>query len=168
MHAVVCRWLDDAADDPDVYGHHAPVKKYSLTPLTFEPSGSPGSPRMAVLMVRLLDDRLEPRLVAAVSSGVLVELGRLGQASVAGDPVKVRHEDWPELVRWSGQRQWEVKFDSPAVFRSRSRTSPWPAPEVMLRGLADRWTHVIGQSPARPDPAVARSMWVMDVDGGGR
>jgi CRISPR-associated endoribonuclease Cas6 len=148
-HAVVSRWLD--AD------HQASVKPYALCP-----------PRVAagvtILEIRLLDDALETTLRDAAPVGAAVRLGR-HVFRVVTAPTPVEHKRWPEFTGWLGARAWPVRFVSPVTFRRGDRSSPWPAPQSVVRSLVDRWRAL------QPDtaPSVPRgglnSLWVSDVEG---
>jgi CRISPR-associated endoribonuclease Cas6 len=72
---------------------------------------------------------------------------------------------WGDLRSWSGERAWQVRFASPVCLRRGNRTSPWPAPESVARGLAERW-RLLDPDTAPPPPARgAMSVWVSDIEG---
>jgi CRISPR/Cas system endoribonuclease Cas6 (RAMP superfamily) len=157
VHAVVSRWLDD--------DHKAVVKPYAVSP----PRCDATADTRTVLEVRLVDDALASRLVAHVTPDVPVRLGR-HCLTVAGAPRLLDGMSWADLGRADAtgtplRTTWEVSFRSPTTFRDRSRTSPWPAPESVLTGLAARWRALDpGSAPALSVQAM-RAVWVCDLDG---
>lgn len=149
-HAVVSRWLDD--------DHQSPVKGYSVTP-PFNVGG-----RRSILTVRLLDDALAGRLVQHAAVGARIRLGSQ-HFTVATAPAMRRGTSWEELRSAHVCRAWEVDFRSPATFRRRNRTTPWPAPESLLVSLSARWrTLDPGTAPTLTREAIS-SVWVSDVEG---
>jgi CRISPR-associated endoribonuclease Cas6 len=119
---------------------------------------------MTILQVRLLDDALAGRLARAVRPGRPVRLGT-GEYQIAGPVRETDRAAWPDLRRWSGERAWQVRFITPVCLRRGNRTSPWPAPESVARGLAERWQRL---DPATAPPPPARGtgpVWVSDIDG---
>lgn len=157
-HAVVSRWLDtDGA-------HRAPVKPYAIGPPSVEGDRT-------VLEIRLLDDRLSERLVGSAPAGAPVRLGR-HRFRVAARPSPVDAVAWAELSwRCSGpcagpvEQAWRVVFESPATFRSGNRSSPFPAPGAVLRGLLSRWRLLDPDSVPTPQGPEPRSVWVSDLEG---
>ena len=148
-HAVVSKWLD--------LDHRSPVKPYSLLPPISRGQAT-------ILTVRLLDDTLAEKLSASATPGTPVRLGR-HHFTVPG-PARVRHlTPWTELAASAPKRAWQIVYTTPATFRRRTRTSPWPAPDSILTSLASRWAKL------RPDcaPELSRTtvatVWVSDVDG---
>jgi CRISPR-associated endoribonuclease Cas6 len=58
-----------------------------------------------------------------------------------------------------------VRFVTPACLRKQNRTSPWPAPESVARGLAERW-HRLDPATSPPLPGHGTGpVWVSDIDG---
>jgi CRISPR-associated endoribonuclease Cas6 len=157
VHAVVSRWLDG--------DHKAAVKPYAVSPPQFEL----GDETRTVLEVRLVDDALAAFLVAHVARDTPVRLGR-HCLTVAGAPRLLDGTSWTDLGRplATGAQQrttWEVSFRSPTTFRDRSRTSPWPAPESVLTGLAARWRALDPVSAPALSARAMRAVWVSDLDG---
>jgi len=162
--AVVSGWLDDPARDSQRSGHGDQARKWAFGPLrTLPPSGSDAEDAIA-LQVRLLDDSLRGRLAAAVRPGAVVRLGE-SRYEIVEAAREVDQVSWPELRRWSGQRAWHVRFVTPTCLRRGSRTSPWPAPDSVARGLAERW-RLLDPATAPPPPGHgAGPVWVSDIDG---
>ena len=119
---------------------------------------------VAVLEVRLLDDALAARLGRAVRPGRAVRLGE-GEYRIAAPARETGRASWADLRRWAGERAWQVRFLTPVCLRRGNRTSPWPAPESVARGLAERWQR-LDPSTAPPPPARGPSpVWVSDIEG---
>lgn len=166
--AVVSSWLDDplprnADDGAAVSAHTGTVRGWACGPFNTVPAG-PGNAAAVIVQVRLLDDSLEDRLLLAARPGRRVRLGACHYL-VASPAELVGRAEWAELRAWSGDRAWQVRFGTPACFRRGNRTSPWPAPESVARGLAERWQrlHPV-TAPSWPGPG-SRGIWVSDVDG---
>jgi len=166
--AVVSGWLDDppgrtAVTRADVgSGHGDQGRKWACGPLRAAPDAT-GRASGIILEVRLLDDALADRLQAATRPGGAVRLGahhyRLAGA-VPQDEVP-----WPALRRWSGERAWQVRYVTPVCVRRRNRTSPWPAPDSVARGLAERWQRLSpATAPPVPGPGTG-PVWVSDIEG---
>jgi len=165
--AVVSGWLDDqrprrtAAPSPGRSGHEDQARKWACGPFRTHPDPAGQS---VALQVRLLDEGLASRLIAATTPGTAVRLGA-HHYEVAETARLIGRASWPELRRWSGERAWQIRFVTPACFRRGNRTSPWPAPESVARGLADRWRRLDPDTaPASPGPG-SGPVWVSDVDG---
>jgi hypothetical protein len=119
---------------------------------------------VTVVEVRLLDDTLAGRLTRTVRPGRAVRLGA-GEYHVTVPARETCRESWAELRRWGGERAWHVRFLTPVCLRQGNRTSPWPAPESLARGLAERWQRL---DPATAPPLPTgrgRSIWVSDIEG---
>jgi hypothetical protein len=168
--AVISSWLDDPpARQPPRPGHARPARsghddqarKWAFGPIETLP-GQAGAG--IVLEVRLLDDHLAPRLRRATAAGQPVRLGT-GHFTITGPATLIDQASWPELRRWTGTRAWQVRFLTPACFRRGNRTSPWPAPETLARGLADRWRRLHPDTAPPPLPSGAFPIWVSDIDG---
>ena len=98
--------------------------------------------------MRLLDDDLSDRLLVAAKPGQVVRLGT-HDYEITEEPRLAECVSWQALRRWPGTRAWQVRFITPACLRRGSRTSPWPAPESVARGLAERW-HRLDPNTAPP------------------
>lgn len=166
--AVVSGWLDDREiRDPgrgERSGHDEPVRRWACGPLRTQEqlAESPGT--VIALQVRLLDDGLADRLVTAARPGRKVRLGSQYYV-VSEEPEIVERTSWRDLRRWGGARAWQVRFVTPACVRRGGRTSPWPAPESLARGLAARW-RLLDPQTAPPIPGLgAGAVWVSDVEG---
>lgn len=165
--AVVSGWLDDqrgsvpgpggAARSP----HDAAARSWACGPL--RAALTEAGTTVTVLEVRLLDDGLAERLVRAACPGRPVRLGA-GDYLVAAPPRETSRASWAELQGWQGERAWQVRFATPVCLRRGNRTTPWPAPESIARGLAERWQRL---DPASAPPPVrgVTSVWVSDIEG---
>jgi CRISPR-associated endoribonuclease Cas6 len=164
--AVMAGWLDDARPTGLVSSergevgrvpHDAPTRPWSLSPLGSWDDGP-------ALEVRLLDDDIADRLVNHCRPGAQVRLGRY-HLEVLAAPECTEHVTWEVLAKPSSERAWQVRMLSPATFRNRGRSTPWPAPEAVARGLLARWSAL---NPGTVPVAHARDLagvWVGDLDG---
>jgi CRISPR-associated endoribonuclease Cas6 len=148
---VVSRWLDS--------DHRAAIKPYAISPPMTRGAKT-------VLQVRLLDDGLVGRLTSAASPGARVRLGR-HHFTVAEPPRMLEAAGWADLMcpQVRAPRAWQLRFDTPTTFRRRDRSTPWLAPESVLRSLADRWRALDFESAPSVSPQQFRSLWVSDLDG---
>jgi CRISPR-associated endoribonuclease Cas6 len=172
LQAVVSGWLDDP---PRGHGpgseagvrsaHVGQARAWACGPLQACPPGDRGGAgAVAVLQVRLLDDGLAGRLARAVRPGRPVRLGA-GEYHVLGPARETGRAGWADLRRWPGDRAWQVRFVTPVCVRRGNRTSPWPAPESVARGLAERWQRLDpATAPPLPGPG-AGPVWVSDIEG---
>lgn len=171
--AVVSGWLDDRpvrgprADSPTARrsGHGDQARKWACGPLRTSTPTAPDQPGATIaLSVRLLDDSLSDRLLSAVKPGQGVRLGAY-EYKIMEEPYQAERVSWQALRRWSGARAWQVRFVTPVCLRRGSRTSPWPAPESIARGVAERWHRLDPQTaPPAPGPG-AGPVWVSDIEG---
>jgi CRISPR-associated endoribonuclease Cas6 len=172
--AVVSGWLDDPPSQPRAPGsadgqgtraHTGPVRGWACGPFRTTAADGAGNPiAVTIMQIRLLDDELEDRLHEAVRPGRPVRLGSCHYQIAAPGRLADR-TDWANLRAWSGERAWQMRFDTPVCFRRGNRTSPWPAPESVARGLAERWQRLHpATAPAPPGPGGGQ-VWVSDVDG---
>jgi len=171
--AVVGGWLDDRPARrlqdglavPQRSGHDDQAKKWASGPLRTLAPTAPGRAEAAIaLQVRLLDDGLADRLRAAAVPGRVVRLGA-DDYVITEEPRPAQHMSWHALRWWSGARAWQVRFVTPVCLRSGNRTSPWPAPASVARGLAARWRQLDPQTaPPPPRPGVG-PVWVSDIEG---
>ncbi len=166
--AVVSGWLDDPPRErsqpgvaaPRRSGHGEQARKWACGPLRALPGGTQG----ISLQVRLLDDSLGGRLQAATCPGRAVRLGAHGYR-LAETAHQAEWASWQDLRQSSGARAWQVRYVTPVCLRRGNRTSPWPAPESVARGLAERW-HRLDPATAPPLPGPgAGPVWVSDIDG---
>jgi CRISPR-associated endoribonuclease Cas6 len=171
--AVVSGWLDDPhasdggpAREAAARSMHAGLKRaWACGPFgTYMPDGGGPAGAVTVVPVRLLDDSLVDRLRRAVRPGRSVRLGA-HRYQVAAPARPAGQVTWEGLRQWSGERAWQVRFVTPVCLRRGNRTSPWPAPESIARGLAERW-HRLHPATAPPLPGSGTGpVWVSDVDG---
>ena len=171
--AVVSGWLDDppprVTEPAAVAGarsaHADSARAWACGPLQTCPAGDLGeSGARTILHVRLLDDALAGRLAGAVRPGRSVRLGAC-EYQIAAPPRETGRIGWPELQKWSGERAWQIHFVTPVCLRRGNRTSPWPAPDSVARGLAERWRRLDpATAPALP-PRGGAPVWVSDIEG---
>ena len=171
--AVVSGWLDDPPPPRPGPGaqagarsvHKASARGWACGPLRTSAPGNPGDvAAVTMLEVRLLDDALAGRLDRAVRPGRHVRLGS-SDYQIAAPAREAGRATWAGLRRWTGDRAWQVRFLTPVCLRRGNRTSPWPAPESVARGLAERWRRL---DPATAPPLPARGaapVWVSDIEG---
>ena len=169
--AVLSRWLDDRpargprGGPPQAHrsGHDDQARRWACGPLRALALTEPYQAGSGIsLQVRLLDDGLSGRLRAAARTGQAVRLGADDYEVTDGARLAER-VSWQALRRWSGARAWQVRFITPACLRRGSRTSPWPAPESVARGLAERWSRLDPQTA--PPPPGQGAVWVSDIEG---
>jgi CRISPR-associated endoribonuclease Cas6 len=166
--AVVSGWLDDpphhsraGARQAGRSAHSAAARAWACGPLR---SGlTAAGDTVAVMEVRLLDDMLAEQLVRAACLGGAVRFGQ-GEYRVAVPARETSRASWADLRCWSGERAWQVRFASPVCLRRGNRTSPWPAPESVARGLAERWRLLHPETAPSPAHGAA-SLWVSDLEG---
>ncbi len=171
--AVVSGWLDDppprcgrsAAPEGARSAHATPARAWACGPLRASPAAEAGdAAAVMVLEVRLLDDSLAGRLARAAVPGRRVRLGA-GEYQVAASACQTARAAWADLRHWGGERAWQVRFVTPVCLRRGNRTAPWPAPESVARGLAERWQRLDPQT-APPSPGRgASAVWVSDLEG---
>jgi hypothetical protein len=151
--AVVSGWLDDRSDGAASASragersvHTAPAREWACGPLrTRSPSDLDEAAALVTVEVRLLDDALAGRLARAIRPGRPVRLGSR-EYQIVTPARETARAGWADLRRWAGERAWQVRFVTPVCVRRGNRTSPWPAPESIARGLAERWQRL---DPAR-------------------
>jgi hypothetical protein len=169
--AVVSGWLDDPPGGESAPGtgtpsaHAGPGRAWACGPLrTVTPDGPGTVATVTVIQVRLLDDDLAERLQRAARPGRPVRLGA-HQYQIAAPAQQAARATWADLRAWSGERAWQVRFVTPVCLRRGNRTSPWPAPESLARGLAERW-HRLDPATAPPLPGPGPGpVWVSDLEG---
>jgi CRISPR-associated endoribonuclease Cas6 len=170
--AVVSGWLDDRSNGTgsasragERSAHAAPARAWACGPLrTRLPADIDEDGALITLEVRLLDDALAGRLVRAIRPGRRVCLGS-HEYQITAQARETSRVGWADLRRWAGERAWQVRFVTPVCLRRGNRTSPWPAPESIARGLAERWQRL---DPATAPPVPARgpsAAWVSDIEG---
>ncbi|ACV77637.1 CRISPR system precrRNA processing endoribonuclease RAMP protein Cas6 [Nakamurella multipartita] len=147
-HAAIARRID--AD------HHAPVKPFTIGPPRSRPGG-------VVLRVGLLDDALADVLDLSFAGNAEIRLGRHFFTFASAQRVSATR--WEHLADGATGGRWTVEFLTPATFRRGGRTSPWPAPESVARGLGSRWRALHPETAPALDDRQARSIWVSDVRG---
>jgi hypothetical protein len=174
--AAVSQWLDDPlprggpgpggpARAAAGSGHGDQARKWACGPIqTTEPGVSGAVAAITTLQVRLLDDDLSGRLLAATRPGSLVRLGA-HEYQVTEAARQIERACWPDLRRWAGTRAWQLRFLTPACVRRHNRTSPLLTPESVARGLAERWHRLDpATAPALPGPGPG-PVWVSDIEG---
>jgi CRISPR-associated endoribonuclease Cas6 len=170
--AVVSRWLDDprpsrlqvASAQTGRSGHNDQARKWACGPLQTSSPVIPDGEATVVLGVRLLDDTLSDRLLAATRPGQNIRLGA-HHYTIAGTARQIERIPWEDLRRWSGARAWQVRFVTPTCLRRGNQTSPWPAPESVARGLAERWRRLEPDTAPSLPRNGAGPVWVSDLEG---
>lgn len=152
VHAAFSRWFD--ATDGE---HTADLKPYTVSPVLDL------GDRCAV-EVSVLSDEAEFHLRRNATVGTVVRLGRQS-ATITSSPGLLARSSWAELAGCTNDRDWVVRFESPASFRQGNRTTPWPAPVSLLRGLGLRWERWSGLPPRGLRPQVTGLIWVSDLQG---
>ncbi|NCD18595.1 MAG: CRISPR system precrRNA processing endoribonuclease RAMP protein Cas6 [Actinobacteria bacterium] len=152
LHAAISGWLDGAA-----VAHDADLKPYSISPVRRLGRG-------CAVEVGLLDAESEWYFRVHAVPGTELRFGRQF-TTVTAPPVLLLDRGWEELANFTTDRAWTVHFETPASFRQGERTSPWPAPESLLRGLGQRWARWSGLGARDLSPQVTRAIWVSDLDG---
>lgn len=156
LHAAVSHWFDHTQAE-----HDAPVKPYALSPIGDQPGrnaeGGLG------FEVAVLTDAAFDRLRVAARAGRDIRLG--AQRGRLGLAVGLCSETWESLAQPSGGRAWELEFVTPATFRSKDRSSPWPAPASVLRGLGQSWAAFSGLPPRELTHQQLDTIWVSDIAG---
>lgn len=180
LQAVVSGWLDEPPPGsglvPQVGArsvHTAPARAWACGPIraclpadmrACLPADMKDKGAVTVLEICLLEDALAGRLCSATRPGRRVRLGAYEYRTVASAR-EVSRTSWEDLQRWSGERAWQVHFVTPVCVRRGNRTSPWPAPESIARGLAERWHRVHPATAPSLSVRRASGIWVSDVDG---
>lgn len=170
--AVLAHWLDDPpARHPQARppgggrsGHNDQARKWTWGPLRASPPATSEADATIVLGVRLLDDALSGRLRAAVQPGRDVRLGG-DHYTISEPPCLIERVTWQGLRRQPGTRAWQVRFVTPVCLRRGSSTSPWPAPQSVARGLADRWQRLDPDTAPTPSERSMSAVWVSDIEG---
>lgn len=135
LHALACRLLETPATD-----HTAPTK-----PFTAALDGHH-------LVLSLLDDFAFPENLP-FSPGTTV---RLGPHTFRCSPHNHRSDPYARLAACPPAVKARVDFITPAYVKRSGRQLPLPDPELLLAGLARRWT-ALSPLPL-PSAAVAESL----------
>jgi CRISPR-associated endoribonuclease Cas6 len=170
--ALVSRWLDDppprrvgnATGPARLSGHDDQVRKWACGPLRSLPAEPGSNATHLALQIRTFDSRLDTKLKDTINVGTRLRLGN-GEFEITAPPELAAQASWQSLRRWTGTRAWQIHFLTPTCFRRGSRTSPWPAPETLARGLTDRWRRLHPQTAPPPPAPGPASIWVSDIDG---
>ena len=165
-HAVVSGWLDDRGPGPHSAQaarseHTGQARKWAFGPLR----AVTGDRAAIAMQIRLLDDALGDRLIAATAPGTAVRLGT-SYFRVREQARLVEQASWQDLRSWPGTRAWQVRFVSPACARRRNRAAPLLDPDTLALGLAERWRLLDPSTalalPWLPGPG---PVWISDLDG---
>lgn len=158
LHAAFSHWFDTipARDNgPDDDPHHATVKPYRLAPVSKRGGG------WGMEASVLTEDAFRV-LAGRIAAGAGVRLGRL--RTTVGTPIVLQGESWADLAEWSGETAWRVEFLTPFISRTGNRSSPFPAPQVVLRAATDAWAQFSGHPPLRVAPVDHAQLWVSALD----
>lgn len=151
VHGAISSWFDRTPAE-----HASAIKPYSLSPLAGEPSHM--GIEVSVLTLEAL-----ARLRQSTVAGGQIRLG--GQVGRLGPAVRLVEQSWADLNAPTGARSWELQFMTPTTFRRRDRSSPWPAPAAVLRGLSQSWGAWSQLPPRDLTHQDADSVWVSDIAG---
>ena len=151
VHGAISSWFDNTPGE-----HAAAIKPYSVSPL------SGASPQLGI-EVSVLTPEAVTRLRQSAIAGGQIRLG--GQIGRLGTAIQRAEQSWDALSVPTGAHSWELEFLTPTTFRRRDRSSPWPAPAAVLRGLSESWG-AWSQLPRRDlTHQDADSVWVSDMAG---
>ena len=151
VHAAISSWFDRTPAE-----HTASVKPYAVSPLSGEPSQM--GVEVSILTPEALT-RLRQSAVAGEKIRLGSQIGRLGLAT------RLDEESWDALNSPTEARSWELEFLTPTTFRRGDRSSPWPAPPAVLRGLSESWGAWSQLSRRDPTHQEVDSVWVSDIAG---
>lgn len=152
IHAVFSAWFDLTDEE-----HKAKIKPYAIRTIGL------GS-RHGIVEITIIRDEAEVELLRAAKPQTQLEFD--GQvATISSAPACIERARWSELATSTAARAWCMRFLTPTTFRTRNRSSPWVAPEVVLHGLADRWRRWSPLSPIELTRRDAHSVWVSDIEG---
>lgn len=152
LHAAFSGWFDRP---PGQDTHHDNVKPYRLAPLSLDGD-------LWGVEASLLTEDAYVALASRIRAGASVRLGRVH--TTVGTPRVVQGITWADLADWPGDTEWTVTFLTPFAARTGDRTSPFPAPPVVLRAATDAWAHFSGHAPLRLAPADQQHLWVSQID----
>lgn len=158
LHAAFSRWFDTVpagGDGSDADPHHATVKPYRLAPVS-QQDGRWG------MEASVLTESSFRALACRITAGDGVRLGPI--RTPVGTPTVLRGESWADLAEWPGETAWRVEFLTPFISRTGNRSSPFPAPPVVLRAAADVWASYSGYPPLRVAPTDHPYLWVSALD----
>lgn len=152
VHGAFSGWFDRTTAE-----HTAGDKPYAVSPLTAH-RGQVG------VQIALLSDVAHQRFTEVTGTPTTVRLGN--QIREVGRPTPVRQATWTELAREITDRQWTLDLATPTTFRSGDRSSPLPAVETIVSGLARSWQLWCDQPDLvpLPTPTQVRSLWISDLD----
>ncbi len=152
VHGAFSGWFDRTTAE-----HTAGDKPYAVSPLTNH-RGQVG------VQVGLLSDVAHQRFIDVTSAPTTVRLGN--QIREIGQPKPLRQATWTALAREITDRQWTLDLVTPTTFRSGDRSSPLPAVETIVSGLARSWKLWCDQPDLvpLPTPTQVRSLWISDLD----
>lgn len=149
VHAAFSRWFDETGPE-----HHFGDKPYALSPVG-------GTDTAVGVEIGTLSDEADRRLLKAAEQAPKLTLGR--QRAVAGPPVLVSRDSWPELAAYDGATRWRLDFVSPVTFRSGDRSSPAPHAATILSGLRRAWM-AWSDHPLPADAEVSAAAYISDLD----
>lgn len=152
VHGAFSGWFDRTTAE-----HTAGDKPYAVSPLTSF-RGQVG------VQIGLLDDVAHQRFSEVTGEPASVRLGN--QIREIGRPKLLRRASWTELAREVTERQWTLDLVTPTTFRSGNRSSPLPAVETIVSGLARSWQSWCDDPTLVPLPTSsgARALWISDLD----
>lgn len=152
LHAAISTWLDVTDEE-----HESQVKPYSVS----APRTEGGC---LALEIGTLTENAELALVTQAYAGRAIRFGRHA-ATVVAPAEPIAGATWDQLAQQTGRNAWVLRFETPTSFRQGRRTSPWPAPPAVLRGLAQKWERWSDAPLAVLSSRDAEQVWVTDVGG---
>lgn len=153
LHAAVSRWFDKTSEQ-----HSAGTKPYALSPLARDADFSGVGFELSTLT-----SAAEECLLERVAPPATIRLGP--DQVLLGEPRKTDAEQWSSLAIPSGARSWDLEFVTPVTFRRGNRSSPFPMPAAVLRGLLDSWNAWSGMPIRNLTRQDGDEIWVSDIDG---
>ncbi len=162
LHAALSGWFDHviaedlvSAPTSNLAPHEFIDKPYAISPTTRR------GPVWGV-EVAVVGTRTEEELVANAAAGVSVRLG--SQFVAAGAVTKVADASWQELSDYDGSTGWTVQFVTPFTYRSKNRSSPFPAAAPVLRSPTTVWQTYCPLGPIELSAAEHSAIWVSRLD----
>lgn len=157
IHAAFSGWFDQPREPCETAGvaHHAVTKPYRLSPTSKRADGWG-------VEVAILDQNTFLSLVSHIAAKHEIRLGR--QRTAVGLPTPMLGTSWNELTDWPGESTWRVSFLTPFIARTGNRSSPFPAPGVVLRAATEAWAAFSGAAPIEVTPVEQRHLWVSRID----
>lgn len=153
LHAAMSRWFDLTPEQ-----HGAGTKPYAISPLA-----SDGESAGVGFELATLTTAAERSLRRHAAPPASVRLG--SDQILLGELRNTASESWSSLAEPSDASSWDLEFVTPVTFRRGNRTSPFPQPASVLRGLLDSWNAWSGLPVRDLTRQQTDEIWVSDIDG---